>query len=63
MGMELAREVETVFGCTLDQDQLMEATSFQNSSTPEDTSDEIITVSSSPLTERVTVTSSELKIS
>ncbi|KAI0117598.1 hypothetical protein F4776DRAFT_673079 [Hypoxylon sp. NC0597] len=29
MGMELAREVETVFGCTLDQEQLMEATSFQ----------------------------------
>ncbi|OTA97708.1 hypothetical protein M434DRAFT_65040 [Hypoxylon sp. CO27-5] len=29
MGMELAREVETVFGCTLDQEQLMEATNFQ----------------------------------
>ncbi|XDG01217.1 hypothetical protein ABKA04_000832 [Annulohypoxylon sp. FPYF3050] len=29
MGMELAREVETVFRCTLRQDQLIEATSFR----------------------------------
>lgn len=28
MGMELAREVETVFKCTLDQEELMEATNF-----------------------------------
>ncbi|KAI1454970.1 hypothetical protein F4805DRAFT_460210 [Annulohypoxylon moriforme] len=95
MGMELAREVETVFGCTLDQDQLVEATSFRkfvkcicsalygaddgnagnnddstsvsdfndDSNTPEDTSDEITTASSSPPTERVTVTDSGLKLS
>ncbi|KAI1412489.1 hypothetical protein F5Y13DRAFT_179997 [Hypoxylon sp. FL1857] len=29
MGMELAREVETVFKCTLDQEELMEATSLR----------------------------------
>lgn len=29
MGMELAREVETVFHCTLDQAELMEATNFR----------------------------------
>ncbi|KAL4910879.1 hypothetical protein BDW74DRAFT_184520 [Aspergillus multicolor] len=29
MGMELAREVESVFKCTLDQEELMEATSFR----------------------------------